>query len=211
MADRLLDGCLKRSLLTPSACAALKALAALKDVTGMIGLAVSRADGAADGEGGGDEANASSSGGGSRISVVLDDEEEGGVIALGCGRSCVRTHPGATCLLCGEGWGRHSGHRCASGARGAFIELGSFAAEAQRREARRRRRLGPWPSERLSRKLAEQLSDPVVTAAGALPAWVAPLTAAVPCAFERTARRAYVAAASGGISRAIARLQVCTT
>ena len=55
---------------------------------------------------------------------------------------------------------------------------------------------------------AAQLTDPLVAAAGALPAWIAPLAAAAPPLLEARARRTYVAVASGGVSRAVARLQV---
>ena len=45
---------------------------------------------------------------------------------IGCGPDCTRSHSGdGNCLVCGQGWGSHSGHNCnfgpERGARGSWV------------------------------------------------------------------------------------------
>lgn len=48
----------------------------------------------------------------------------------GCKASCSSSHPSATpCLVCGQTWGKHSGHSCPSSHRKAANQRGSFKVE----------------------------------------------------------------------------------
>jgi hypothetical protein len=52
---------------------------------------------------------------------------EGAPAQQGCGASCSESHDGLECLVCGGGWGGHSGHSCnVSGFKG---KRGSFPAK----------------------------------------------------------------------------------
>ena len=42
-------------------------------------------------------------------------------VPAGCGADCSQSHAGdGACLVCGRGWGPHSGHRCREGTRGSW-------------------------------------------------------------------------------------------
>ena len=63
------------------------------------------------------------------------------------------------------------------------------------------------PSQRLTRKLRDQLKDPLAIAAGALPDWCCTLPRRYPCLFAFEARRQLVKCTAFGVSRAVDYLQ----
>jgi hypothetical protein len=42
------------------------------------------------------------------------------VAAAGCDSTCTDFHLDGNCLVCGRGWGPHSGHMCREGTRGSW-------------------------------------------------------------------------------------------
>ncbi|GMS95260.1 hypothetical protein PENTCL1PPCAC_17435, partial [Pristionchus entomophagus] len=62
-------------------------------------------------------------------------------------------------------------------------------------------------SEKITHKLKQELSDPLVVSAGILPAWCAKLVFDYPCLFSIETRQLYLQATSFGVSRSIVWLQ----
>ncbi|GMR47420.1 hypothetical protein PMAYCL1PPCAC_17615 [Pristionchus mayeri] len=62
-------------------------------------------------------------------------------------------------------------------------------------------------SEKITHKLKQELSDPLVVSAGILPAWCAKLVFEYPCLFSIETRQLYLQATSFGVSRSIVWLQ----